>query len=677
MRKARRAAGIIFVAALTLLAVQLPAGSARAAGTRIDLKVLVVSDGGPSVTAIENQLTTEGVPHTVVDLNDANRPTITTGFLQDTVNGAARAKYQGVVLPNANPFTDPAEMTALADFERSFGIRQVDSFVYPNPAVGLNWPGYAGTLDGTTANLTSTGIAGPFRYLKGPVRFEDIDPNVWESYGYLATPLPDDPAQAASYVPYITATAGGQTGNPGGVYTHDGGRSELVLTWAFNSQQWQFRILGHGIITWLTKGVHLGYDRSYFSLNIDDVFLPDERWSSDNNCTPGEDCAPDVTTTPIRMTPDDVTTAVNWEAQNNFTFDMYFNGVGSVDAIADNGSDPLTTALVADRSKFRWGNHTYEHAFLGCQQDLTVVPWRCQTDASGNTLWVSKADIESQITQDRTWAAGKGLSTDTTELVTGEHSGLKILPQQPVDNPNFGPALNETNVRYIGSDASRDNVQRAVGNALTVPRYPISNYFNVAKKPEMVDEYNWIYTSRANGGSGICEDHPDTVTCIQPLDPATGYEDYIIPVDSRITESHILANDPRPHYAHQSNLSEDRILYPMLDKILGDYRAAFATNAPIVNQRLSDLGAEIKRQNAWHAAWGNVTAYVQDGRVTIQPPNGVAVPITVPDGTVDTTGLLGLLRKLLGVPFGDQYAGERSAYKSTLTQLDLPAGAMS
>src|SRR5919198_602041 len=99
MKSVRRVVGIIFVAAITLLAVQLPAGSARAAGPRITLKVLVVSDGGVPVSAIENQLTTDGVPHTTVDLNDAGRPTINKAFLQDTVNGSPRAKFQGVVLP--------------------------------------------------------------------------------------------------------------------------------------------------------------------------------------------------------------------------------------------------------------------------------------------------------------------------------------------------------------------------------------------------------------------------------------------------------------------------------------------------------------------------------------------------------------------------------------------------
>ncbi|MBC6467296.1 hypothetical protein HKK74_17590 [Actinomadura alba] len=650
-----------------------PAGAAHAADPRIDLKVLVVSDGGSSVSAIEEQLQAEGVPHRTVDLNDANRPVINKAFLEDTVSGAPRAKYQAVVLPNADPFTEAAEMTALADFEKRFGIRQVDAYVYPNAAVGMNAPGFAGALDGTTAALSATGISGPFRYLKGPVRFDDNSPTVPESYAYLASPLPDNAAQGTRFEPYLTATAQGQTGTLAGVYTHDG-RSEMVLTFAYNFNQWQFRTIAHGIVSWLTKGVHLGHNRNYFAVHVDDIFLPDSRWSTQHNCTPGEDCPAGVTTPDIRMTSADVTQAVNWQNQNGFTLDMVYNGAGSDEAVAQNGSDPLTTSMVSNRARFRWVNHTYEHPYLGCKQDTSVVPWRCETDAAGNVQYVSKTEIKDQITKNLSWGRGKGLSLGADELVTGEHSGLKILPQQPDDNPGLGPALNETGVKWTASDASRGKAQRPVGNALTVPRHPMSVYFNTATKQEMADEYNWIYTSRADGGSGICEDNPATVTCIQPLDQTTGYDSHIVPVDARITLSHIVTNDPRPHYVHQSNLTEDRILYPMLDRILADYRAAFAGNATLVNPRMSALGAELERQVTWRNAMNNVTAYVKSGEVTVQRPSGVAVPITVPEGTRDCSGLLGCL--LGGPAYGVQYAGERSAYTGTSVLLDLPAGAM-
>ncbi len=316
--------------------------AAQAAGPRLDLKVLVITDRQPAAEAIARQLASEGVPHTTVDLTSPSRPVINAAFLADTVNGVARGKYQAVVLPNENPFTDPAELTALHAYEKQFGVRQVDAYVYANPAVGLNYPSYAGPLDGITATATAaaTAASGPLRYLRGPVKFEDNSPDVQESYGFPATPLPDDPVAKTSYQPLLTGPIPGGTGDGvlAGVFTKDG-RSELAMTFAYNYFQHQFRLIAHGLVTWMTRGIHLGYQRNYFAVHVDDIFLPDSRWSVDHNCTPGEDCRttpgePPVTTPEIRMTPADVTTTVAWQQQRGFTLDMLFNGGGSDQAVA-------------------------------------------------------------------------------------------------------------------------------------------------------------------------------------------------------------------------------------------------------------------------------------------------------------------------------------------------------
>lgn len=205
-RATRRAAAC---AAAGLLAAGLQTTTAFAATqNRIDLTVLVVDDGGPATAAITAELASEGTPYTVLKLSDPNRPTITPGFLSDTVNGSPRAKFQGVVLPNDNPFgTGSSEMTALAAYEATFGIRQIDAYTYARPEVGLNWaqnPGYMGSLDGTQGAVTTAGLAGPFGYLNGSVPFEQPDPGVSTSYGYLATPLATLPA-GASFTPLVDA----------------------------------------------------------------------------------------------------------------------------------------------------------------------------------------------------------------------------------------------------------------------------------------------------------------------------------------------------------------------------------------------------------------------------------------------------------------------------------------
>lgn len=631
---------------------------------RVDLRVLLVTDGSAPVEAIRAELDTEGVPYTAVDLTSASRPQLTSGFLAGTAGGAAEAHFQAVVLPNDAPSQlSAAEISALDAYEATYAVRQVDAYVYANPAVGLNYPQYSGPLDGMTATVTSDGGADAFRYLNGPVPFEDINPAVAESWGYLATP---NPAAGTTFDPFITMTVPG-TSTPGvlsGVYT-SGGRSELVNTFAYNAGQSQFRALAHGFTTWMTQGVHFGYDRDYLTIDVDDTFLPDAEWSQVGHCTPGDTVCPAGTpdTNPIRMTAADVAYEVNWQQANAFKLTMLFNGGGSDDQVAATGSDPLLTAWQANSgSVLEWLNHTYSHEFLGCEQNLTTIPWSCETDATGNDLWVPQSDIVSQVQQNVSWARNKGLAIHADELVTGEHSGLATLPQQPADNPNLGPALAQTGVKWTGSDASREPNQRAVGSStLTVPRHPMNVYYNAATVSDEISEYNWIYTSTADGGSGICENNP-TSTCIAPLDPVTGYASYIVPTETRIALGHVLANDPRPTYVHQSNLTQDRILYPALDSILADYRAEFAANAPIVSTLLSTSGQLLQQQAAWQAAVaaGRVSGYIQSGKLTVSAPSGLRVPITAPSGT-ENAGLLGT--SIGASPFGSAYAGELSAYQ--------------
>ncbi|WP_328419597.1 hypothetical protein [Streptomyces sp. NBC_00443] len=642
---------------------------------RIDLRVLVVSDGGPATDAIAAELDTAGTPYTEIDLTQSGRPVIDAGYLADTVDGRDRAKFQAVVLPNDNPFpANSPEMAALVAYEKAYDIPQVDAYTYARPEAGLQYPvygGYSGSVDGVQAQVTDAGRAGPFDYLDGPVPFEDNSPTVGESYAFLSTPM-----AGADFTPYVQAPIPGTSkqGSLVGEYRHDG-RRELVVTFVYNQYQQQFRLLARGIVEWMTGGVHLGASRNYFAVHVDDVFAADDRWNSTLNCTPGDvDCTdPDATPDPIRMTAADVDHAAAWQRGRDFTLDLAYNGAGSVDHREDNdGVDPLADRLIAERAEFRWINHTYTHAFLGCEQDTSVVPWRCATNADGSTKWVSRAGVADEIAHNQVWGQQAQLPLDNDELVTGEHSGLRVLPQQPADNPNLALALADTGIGWLASDNSREPGQRQVGPATTVPRYPMNIFYNAGRAAEQVDEYNWIYTSRAQGGSGICEDNPDTTTCLPaPLDTATGYAQHIVPLERQIALGHVLGNDPKPHFIHQSNLAEDRIAYPVLDGVLDTYDTLFAQNTPMVNLRMKDIGNELKQRASWRAAVGDgqVTAYRIGDTVTVESPDGVAVPATVPEGTTRA-----------GSAFGQAYAGERSAWTTPAAEpltLALPQPAAS
>lgn len=652
------AATTLTAAGLLALGVAVPTATA-ATEPRIDLKVLVVDDGDSPVQAITAELKSTGIPFTRVDLKAANRPAINAAFLSDTVQGVPRAKYQSVVLPNEAPFgAGSAEQNALETYEKTFGIPQVDAYTWAHPEVGLDYTsegGWAGTLDGRTAQITAAGRSGPFGYLDGAVTFEDNSPTVQESYGYIARPRQG----FTSYVD-VAVPSGSGRGSLIGEYAHDG-RRELVVTFAYNNNQREFKVLARGIVEWLTQGVHLGQSRNYFAVHVDDVFAPDSRWDTRRNCTPGDfDCAggDGEGAAPIRMTAADAEFAAQWQRSKGFTLDMVYNaGSGEVWKSENGGTDELADRLLADKNQYRWINHTYNHTYLGCVQDTTTVPWTCAKDGAGRTQWASRADLAAQIRDNTDWAVSKGLQVERNELVTGEHSGLKTLPQQPEDNPNLAGALADNGVTWIASDNSREPDQRSVGGALTVPRYPMNVYYNVGTAAEMADEYNWIYTRKADGGSGACESNASSTCLDAPLNTATGYASYIVPREANTALKHAISNDPRPHYAHQANLAEDRLLYPVMDKVLADYRALYADSAPLENLRQNAIGTELQNRSAWQRAvdGGKVTAYRVGKTVTVTAPSGTKVPVTAPEGTRQ--------QLLFSTPaFGTPYAGGRSAW---------------
>ncbi|WP_234380540.1 hypothetical protein [Streptomyces sp. CMB-StM0423] len=668
VRSRRLAAACALAAALSFAAVP----DARTASTpRVDLAVLVVDDGGEPVAAIAEHLAAIGTPVTAVRLGERGRPRIDEEFLAGTGEGRPRARYQAVVVPGGGGAGEPgsgaagavpavtaggaapvrteppapdgprapapalgrAETAALAAYERRFGIRQVDAHAAPGPHSVLGAPAWSGRLDGRTARVTPVGRAGPFGYLAGPVPFADLDPRAAETYGHLVRPGPD-------FTPYVDAAVPGKPRARGalvGEYADDG-RRRLLVTFGDPGDRLVYRLLARGIVDWATGGVHLGAARYGFAVQVDGVLGRDARWDTDGDCTSGTPGCAGLP--PVRMNRGDAAYARDWSADRNFTLDLVYSG-GAAERYrrAHGGADALADRLITDREAYRWINGTYDRAPFGCVRGSGGDAAGCARDGVGEVRWTPERRIARQIEENVGWGRARNLLVRRDELVTAGHTGLASPPGQPLDNPNLAPALGTTGVRWLAADRARDPLSRRVGTASTVPRYGLGLFAGAGREREQVDEYAYRYGegSRGEGGAAAGGGAGDGLP-LRPaaaLDPESGYRSYLVPLAARAALGHVLAAVPAPHYLHQSNLAEDRIAYPLLDRVLADYRRLFTPATPLGNPRPRAIARDLQRRAVWAEAVrnGEVTAYRVGGTVTVRAPAGVEVPVTAPPGT--------------------------------------------
>ena len=172
------------------------------------------------------------------------------------------------------------------------------------------------------------------------------------------------------------------------------------------------------MLDWVTRGVHLGYVRNYLEFQIDDLFLGDDAWDPTTHTTNFD---PAVAS---RMTPADLAKAAAWSQSRHFRLDFAYDagGIPQYEADHNTTTDPLAEAFrasAADRSEFGFINHTFDYPFLGCS---------------------TGSFIRQEITRNVAAGQALGLPVDSTELVTGEHSGLaNSKPGNPgvLDPPEF------------------------------------------------------------------------------------------------------------------------------------------------------------------------------------------------------------------------------------------------
>ena len=82
-------------------------------------------------------------------------------------------------------------------------------------------------------------------------------------------------------------------------------------------------------------------------------------------------------------------------------------------------------------------------------RDPPLDPSVEQTAGPDGTYYASQAFVAKALQDNISWAQANALPNfNPSVLVTGEHSGLKTLPQQPNNNPFLAPALAAVGVKW-------------------------------------------------------------------------------------------------------------------------------------------------------------------------------------------------------------------------------------
>jgi hypothetical protein len=316
------------------------------------------------------------------------------------------------------------------------------------------------------------------------------------------------------------------------------------------------------------------------------------------------------------------------------------------------------------------------------------VSFNAVCHAASYTLYRSTAgsgawSVVGTLARSATAATDDGTNPLTLTIIDNQVAGTSGAPPAAngaalapyAQNPNYLAGLLTAGIGVVATDASKTypvdpanvaGAQWPLGATFTegtppdrfqaVPRYPSNVYYNVSRQVQQLDEYNWIYVAPANGGG--CVPIPQVTTCRTA--PAT-WSEYVAS-ENTIMFRHLMGNDPRPHFMHQSNLADydpalpetdanqGGVLYPVVDGLLGRYDTTVdRAKAPLVQLTSAQVAATLAQQNTWaaHLAAGDVTAWLQDGKLHVKNTSSAAVDVP-----------------LTGTTVGEPYAGQRSGWKS-------------
>ncbi len=681
---------IIVILSILLYAVS----SLVSADNAVKLKVLVVTTGNetqdPGFAYIKPVLDEMGVPYVVLNAatESLTAAKLSPGSCLPSTVGCI-GNYNGIILTNSDLSGNflPSEWAILHKYETNFKVRESvisgwlatysESGQLPYLDYGLSYTSSITSPVIATWQIPSTLSKEIFEYVNtanpltitdfafagiprnnGTVIKDGTVPNVTPLLKAPSTTAAPNGQALLSIIRYIVP---GQTAPAREVMFSSISNASFLL----HSQ-----VLAYELINYATQGVHLGGRFVYMSAHLDDLFIPNELWDTVNNKT-----QPSLT---YRLNSNDIINAVTKQATfrtshptagSGFKLDFPFNGAGAVvdpsaATLSANLTEGLVSAVVTNKTQFRFISHTFTHADM----DKPPVPANAPCDYP--TLTTSSAIIQ-EINKNRTVWGLLGLpeqSANNRVLVSGNHSGLKDrkctdipelhpemanvqdddVPYVAGANPLFFQAAMNRNVAYVASDSSQ--VGQAVehyisgvndGSAsdrLMLPRWPTSIFFNVINPTQLVDEYNYIYYTLLAGTPG-------------GISAPRNYSQ-ILAAEAETALRHMLTYKKWPHFFHQTNLAAfnaagNTLQFDWLNAVYTAYEKLY--KLPVKNLPYYQIGDMTRDKLAAKSASINATWDRTTNKVSL----------------VANKSLVGVM--LTGVRLGENYGGQSIRQMSVTT----------
>ena len=595
----------LFVSMTIWVALVLALAPPALADNAVKLRILVISTGDIAedlgLAYIKPVLEEIGVQYRVLN---ADTQDLTAAMLASTSAGTAckaedpgcLGNYNGIILTDTDldPDFTPAEWDILHNYQKNFGVRQAvlsgwpATYSDPQPPHGV-YLDY-GLVYSSSGNDYEAQWTVPAAYSKEVFEYVNrANPLPITDFAFAANPRNDASSLRDGSIPSVEPLLRTRNGEalisivrymmPSRTTPV---REVMISTITHAPFLFHSKVLAYEFVNWVTQGVFVGGRRVHMAAHSDDLFLANSLWD------PALKRVNPANT--YRLKGDDINNAVSKQiafraahpVAGTFKLDFAFNGSGAtVDPkalipAANLTEDLVVAAVVANKTHFRFINHTYTHADM----DKAPIPTDVPCDYS---TFTTVAAIQAEITKNRKVWGLLGLpeeSQNNRVLVSGKHSGLKdpkctddpaLHPELfnvqaddvPLDkggaNPLFLEAAANTGVRYLASDSSQrgQNVEQYIAqyedgsqmDRLMLPRWPTNIFYNVKNPSQLEDEYNYIYNGRfVNAGQNPCET-PGAV-----CSPRNYAE--ILMDEADIALRHMLTFNKWPHFFHQANLAK-------------------------------------------------------------------------------------------------------------------------